>query len=148
MQRTSKVFSAYQDGPGRVPAWRWVRAALGLGVLTALIAVSQQPPQQSDSNPDKPYLRPEANRVPDKNAQMQMQDDKSQKQRFEAANTERQRQISEDTSKLLELATQLKAEVDKTSKDTLSLNVIRKAESIERLAKGVKEKMKLTAGAS
>ena len=49
---------------------------------------------------------------------------------------------------LLELATQLKDEVDKTSKDTLSLNVIRKAESIEKLAHGVKEKMKLTMGAS
>jgi hypothetical protein len=38
--------------------------------------------------------------------------------------------------------------VDKTDKDTLSINVIRKAEMIEKLAKGVKEKMKLTAAAS
>jgi hypothetical protein len=36
--------------------------------------------------------------------------------------------------------------VDKTSKDTLSLGVIRKAEEIERLAHAVKEKMKLTMG--
>ena len=85
---------------------------------------------------------------PDKNAQMAMQDNKSKKASFEAANEERKRQIADDTSKLLELATQLKAEVDKTSKDTLSINVIRKAESIEKLAHGVKEKMKLTIGAS
>ena len=147
MQRTSSRVAVYR-WLGQVPAPRWIRNVLGLVVLSALLAVAQPPPQQSDSNPDKPYLRPEANRLPDKNAQMQLQDDKSQKQRFETANTERQRQIADDTSKLLELATQLKAEVDKTSKDTLSLNVIRKAESIERLAKGVKEKMKLTVGAS
>jgi hypothetical protein len=40
------------------------------------------------------------------------------------------------------MALALKAEVDKTTKDTLSLDVIRKAEQIERLAKSVKEKMK------
>jgi hypothetical protein len=85
---------------------------------------------------------------PDKNAQMQMHEDQSKKANFEAANAERKRQIADDTAKLLELATQLKAEVDKTSKDTLSINVIRKAESIEKLAHGVKEKMKLTMGAS
>jgi hypothetical protein len=122
-----------------------MRGAVGLGILTALMAVAQQSP---NPNPDKPYLMPEANRLPDKNAQMQMHDDQSKKAGFEAANTERKRQIADDTSKLLELATQLKAEVDKTSKDTLSLNVIRKAESIEKLARGVKEKMKLTMGAS
>jgi len=38
--------------------------------------------------------------------------------------------------------------VDKTTKDTLSLAVIRKADEIERLAHGVKEKMKLTVGAN
>jgi hypothetical protein len=34
--------------------------------------------------------------------------------------------------------------VDNTSKDTLSLDVIRKAEQIEKLAHSVKQKMKLT----
>ena len=67
---------------------------------------------------------------------------------YEAANIERKRQITEDSARLLKLATELKAEVDKTGKDTLSLSVIRKAETIEMLAKGVKEKMKLTVGAN
>ena len=116
-----------------------------MAVLTTFMAVGQ-PPQQPI--PDVPYLRPETNRPPDKNAQMQMHDDQAKARSVEAANAERKRQIADDTSKLLELATQLKAEVDKTSKDTLSINVIRKAESIERLAHGVKEKMKLTMGAS
>ena len=66
----------------------------------------------------------------------------------EATNAERKKQIADDSARLLKLATDLKAEVDKTSKDTLSLNVIRKAGAIERLAHDVKEKMKLSAGAN
>ena len=130
------------------PARRWIRGASGLAILTTLIAVAQQPQQAPSLNPDKPYLSPEANRLPDKNDQMQLNSEQAKKQHFETANAERKRQISDDTAKLLELATELKTEVDKTSKDTLSLNVIRKAESIEKLAKGVREKMKLTVGAS
>ncbi len=44
--------------------------------------------------------------------------------------------------KLLSLANELKADVDKSSKDTLSLDVVRKADEIEKLAHSVKEKMK------
>jgi hypothetical protein len=49
---------------------------------------------------------------------------------------------------LLALAIALKAEVDKTSKDTLSLTVIRKADEIEKLAHTVRETIKQTSGAS
>jgi hypothetical protein len=49
---------------------------------------------------------------------------------------------------MLELANELKQEVDKTDKDTMSINVIRKADAIEKLAKTIKEKMKATAGSS
>lgn len=57
-------------------------------------------------------------------------------------NLQRQDEIKKDTAKLLELATELKQSVDKTTADTLSLEVIKKAEQIEKLAKNVKEKMK------
>jgi len=123
-----------------------LRGAAVLFAAATLVSVAQQPPSL---NPDRPYLMPEANRLPDKNDQIQLQQDQQiKKQSYEAANLERRKQIADDAAKLLELATELKKEVDKTGKDTLSINVIRKAESIERLAKGVKEKMKLTAGAS
>ena len=148
MQRNSGRIAASGASSTRIPAGTWIRGAAGTAVLTALIAVAQPPQQSSNSNPDKPYLVPEVNRLPDKNDQMQMNSEQVKKQKFEAANAERQRQIADDTAKLLELATQLKAEVDKTSKDTLSINVIRKADTIEKLAKGVKDKMKLTMGAS
>jgi hypothetical protein len=57
-------------------------------------------------------------------------------------NIQRQDEIRRDTEKLLELATELKQAVDKSNEHTLSLDVIKKAEQIEKLAKSVKEKMK------
>jgi len=58
------------------------------------------------------------------------------------ANQERQAQLQRDTDNLLKLATELKQYVDKSNENTLSVDVIRKAEEIERLARSVKEKMK------
>lgn len=55
---------------------------------------------------------------------------------------DRKKQISDESTELLAMAVALKAEVDKTNKDVLSLNVIRKADQIERLAHNVKQKMK------
>ena len=57
-------------------------------------------------------------------------------------NIERQKQLVEDTQKLLALANELKADVDKSTKDTLSLDVVKKADEIEKLAHSVREKMK------
>jgi hypothetical protein len=57
-------------------------------------------------------------------------------------NLQRQDELKKDTEKLLELATELKQSVDKTDENTLSLDVIKKAEQIEKLAKSVKDKMK------
>jgi hypothetical protein len=57
-------------------------------------------------------------------------------------NNERQKKLVEDTAKLVALANELKAEVDKSDKNTLSLDVVRKADEIERLAKSVKDRMK------
>ena len=56
--------------------------------------------------------------------------------------TERQKVIVADTTRLLQLATELKTEVDKSNKDQLSLSVVKKAEEVEKLARAVKEKMK------
>lgn len=64
------------------------------------------------------------------------------RQRLKLMDEQRQKQLIEDTNKLVSLANELKEEVDKSTKDTLSLSVIRKAEQIEKLAKSVKEKMK------
>jgi len=58
------------------------------------------------------------------------------------ANKERWEQLRRDTDSLLKLATELKEYVEKSNENTLSLDVIKKAEQIEKLAHSVKEKMK------
>jgi hypothetical protein len=58
------------------------------------------------------------------------------------ANMQRQAAIKSDTEKLLKLAEELKQYVDKTNENTLSVDVLKKAEEIEKLAHSVKEKMK------
>jgi hypothetical protein len=58
------------------------------------------------------------------------------------ANLERQAALKTDTEKLLKLAEELKASVDKSTASVLSLDVMKKAEEIEKLAKSVKEKMR------
>ena len=65
-----------------------------------------------------------------------------QDRQLKEANKRRQQDIRDDTLKLYQLATDLKAAVDKSSENTLSLDVIRKAEEVEKLAKKVKEKMR------
>ena len=59
-----------------------------------------------------------------------------------ARNDDRQKRLVADTDKLLLLATELKADVDKTDRNTLSIDVVKKADEIEKLAHSVKEKMK------
>jgi hypothetical protein len=72
----------------------------------------------------------------------------STKQQKTSTESARRRQISDESTQLLAMAEALKVEVDKTTKDTLSLSVIRKADEIERLAKTVKDKMKQGSGQS
>jgi hypothetical protein len=50
--------------------------------------------------------------------------------------------LKKDTDRLLKLSVELKQSVDKSDENVLSLDVIKKAEEIEKLARGVKEKMK------
>lgn len=58
------------------------------------------------------------------------------------ANEERHVALKNDTDKLLKLAVELKAYVDKSGPNVLSVDVVKKAEEIERLAHSVKDKMK------
>ena len=55
---------------------------------------------------------------------------------------ERVAALKRDTEKLLKLSQELKESVDKSDENVLSVEVIKKAEEIEKLAKSVKDKMK------
>jgi sRNA-binding protein len=53
----------------------------------------------------------------------------------------RKDQIAVDTAQLDQLANELKVEMDKSTKDTLSLNVIKKAKEIEKLAHKLRDEI-------
>ena len=55
---------------------------------------------------------------------------------------ERQLQLRLDTEKLVALTAELKQHVDKTGGNILSMDVIKKAQEIQKLAKSVQDKMK------
>ena len=128
----------------------WGSACACLALLVALGGMAQNSatPPCGALRIDKVDDPTPINQAPDANPQMKMHDQEAKELTYAQANAERRKQIAEDSAKLLKLANDLKAEVDKTTKDTLSLNVIRKADEIEHLAHSVKEKMRLTVGAS
>jgi hypothetical protein len=110
----------------------------------------QQPAQSQQNAPQqaggKPSL-PDPSRDSSSNtSQLAVPASQNGTQSFDALNTDRKKQIADESARLLKLATELKSEVDKTTKDTLSLTVVRKADEIEKLAHNVKEKMRLAAG--
>lgn len=63
-------------------------------------------------------------------------------QRKKAINDDRHKRLEDDADKLLALSNELKTDVDKTDKDELSMDVIRKAGEIEKLAHDVQSRMK------
>ena len=93
---------------------------------------------QDNPSPQSPFPHAPSREIdPAEEARKQAEQEMAKK-----ANKERQEQLKRDTATLLKLATELKEYVDKTNENVLSLDVIKKAEQIEKLAHSVKEKMK------
>jgi hypothetical protein len=61
---------------------------------------------------------------------------------LKALNIERQKQLTSDSVKLLALAAELKAEVDKAGNSDPTPEQLRKADQIEKLAHSIRDKMK------
>jgi hypothetical protein len=119
-----------------------VTAAVLLICSSSMIATGQN----SISAPPHPHtvLLPEANRPPDKNEQMKMNQAQQKKENFDAANALREKQIDDETVKLLILAKDLKLQMDKLGDNPLPNKLVREAEVIELLAHDVQTKMTLT----
>jgi len=100
-------------------------------------AASAPPPRPS-------LLIPEANRLPDANDQIKLNEARQKKDNFEAANALRQQQIDDETVKLLILAKDLKAQMDLLGDKPPTERLLREAEVIELLAHDVQAKMTLT----
>jgi hypothetical protein len=116
---------------------RFLRSLTRLAVLAAMLVLicgitgwAQTPPQS---------LPAPLGGQQDDNQQWKIE---KQRDMAKKRNVERQEDIKKDTDQLLKLATELKQYVDKTNENTLSIEVIKKAEEIEKLAHDVREKMK------
>jgi hypothetical protein len=106
----------------------WIFFLLLLPAIPAIAQTHQAPPQGIDRTATPSEV--DANR------------DRLAREMAKKANQERQAALKGDTDKLMKLAGELKDYVDKSNENILSVNVLKKAEEIEKLARSVKEKMK------
>src|SRR5882762_8636712 len=105
------------------------------GVLAsaAVVGVAQQRGSTANSNPIDQQTMPKPgapSRDPigmGRGLEADPMIDKLQEQQAKTRNSDRQKRLQTDTERLLSLATELKQQVDKTDKNILSLDVIKKA---------------------
>lgn len=116
-------------------------AAVSFGMPHGLLATAgvthappQRTPQQPSASPPSLSAPPDGPNDPFR-AGMEAR-------RVKMQNDERHKRLVADTEKLLALSNELKQDVEKASKNEMSLDVIRKAAEIEKLAKDVKERMR------
>ena len=123
----------------------WVSLALGtlllcpLGGSSGQVAPPSQPgslPPASQSGSGRPSFGSEPLGMPDPASGL------NPRKLEHMREDERRKRLMADTTRLVELTNELKTEIDKASKDELSLDVVRKAAEIEKLAHDVKERMK------
>lgn len=118
-----------------------IRRVTRLGIFAVgilLVTVPTASAQQNRSVPPEfnvPKPQPEGPTEPSEAAQ------EMERARLKKANEQRQAQLKADTDKLLALSQELKEYVDKTNENVLSMDVIKKADEIEKLAHSVKQKM-------
>jgi hypothetical protein len=136
---TNQGWIAHQAGRVRVGAW--------IAILITAVCPAQDPSRPPGFWPDKATAPNPANRQPDAQMQLERESKRAQTQRYAAANAERKRQLEQDSALLLQLAAELDAEMDKAGNGAPPPSAVRKAETIEKLARIVKEKMKLTPAA-
>ena len=110
------------------------RATILVILLLFFLALETSPAQQQPIPPIGPPTQ-----QPDHGSNLPPE---MQERMAKEANKQRQVELKRDTDKLLKLSTELKAYVDKSNENVLSLDVIKKADEIEKLAHSVKTKMR------
>jgi len=131
------------------PSGRWAMVCVCILAMGAALAGTPQQVQPSSAQTGSgpaPATEPGANHPASGAASKATPSPPAGELNPGTLNAGRREQIAASSARLLKLATELKAEVDKSSKDTLSVSVIRKAEEIEKLARSVKETTRLGAG--
>ena len=108
-----------------------------IGFICLLLAFC--PPQQLSSQ--QPPVPPRLD-IPQPEETGPAVPSRMQKDMEKKANEQRQAELRRDTERLLKLSTELKEYVDKSNENILSLDVMKKAEEIEKLAHSVKTRMR------
>jgi len=114
-----------------------VRKITGSVCLLLVFCVPQQLSSQQQQQPVPPRLGLPQPDESNPSIPPQIQKDMEKK-----ANEQRQAELKRDTERLLKLSTELKDYVDKSNQNILSLDVIKKADEIEKLAHSVKTRMR------
>ena len=127
--------------------WPWIAVKPRRWILPVIFSLSSALPAISQSrNQRPPVVSALGQSSPQFPQQQRREQDEElstiQKENARRANTQRQLELRRDTDRLLQLTNELKQYVDHTNENILSLEVIKKAEEIERLAKSVRERMK------
>ncbi len=116
-----------------------------LGILL-LLSVPSVPvmsaPQVPSQFPAGPPADASQHRQPDFGQETSPEEQRMRKQAEKELSKQRYQEIRRDSEQLVLLSHQLKRYVDSAGEHTLSLEVIKKAEEIEKLAHNVKTKMK------
>jgi hypothetical protein len=115
--------------------------------LAVYPANSQTLPSAGTLRMEKVYEDTPLNQPPDANLRMKQNQKHFRQQDFDVANAARQRQITDETAKLLILARDFKSRMDKLGSEPLPPELIREAEVIEILARDVQTKVILIVGA-
>ena len=116
----------------------YIRLSIGAVLLFGCVASAQRTMQAPPSQLPQTQIPPQQQQPGGGDSTLQHMQDQAAK----ARNVERQKLIVQETQQLLKLANELNEAVGKSNENTLSLDVIRKADEIEKLAKHVKDKMK------
>ena len=107
-------------------------SAVLLLTSTHLRAAQSQSPIPGDASTSRP-----GEQHPPTRDEVQMR--RSQQRQLAKANYE---QMKKDADQLLKLATELKHYVDTAGENTLSMDVLKKTDEIEKLSKDIRNKMK------
>jgi hypothetical protein len=111
-------------------------------VLALLLCVLALPAVPAQQQPPLPEIAPppgSQRRTPENEPSIPPE---MQKRMEKQANQQRQSDLKRDTDKLFKLSSELKEYVDKSNENILSLDVLKKADEIEKLAHSVKTKMR------
>lgn len=132
----------------RVSRWvnmAWVAVAMSVFVVMAPGGRSLGPKvvfAQQTHTPPPPTQLPGMPSVENPNGIPDQIRVRAEADRIKMANDDRHKRLEADAAKLISLSNELKADIDKAGKDELSMEVIRKAGEIEKLAHDVQGRMK------